>query len=58
MWTRQSRIDHLPQFAQQRILLLDGAMGTMIQKYKFEELAFRERDLPTMAQICSVIMTF
>jgi len=41
MWTRQSRIDHLPQFAQQRILLLDGAMGTMIQKYKFEESAFR-----------------
>ncbi len=41
MWTRQSRIDHLPQIAQQRILLLDGAMGTMIQKYKFEESAFR-----------------
>ncbi len=31
----------LQKLAQQRILLLDGAMGTMIQRYQLDEAAFR-----------------
>jgi 5-methyltetrahydrofolate--homocysteine methyltransferase len=31
----------LPALLQQRILILDGAMGTMIQRYKLEEAAYR-----------------
>ncbi len=32
---------YLQSLAQQRILILDGAMGTMIQRYKLEEKDFR-----------------
>jgi len=28
----------LPELLQQRILVLDGAMGTMIQRHKFQEM--------------------
>jgi 5-methyltetrahydrofolate--homocysteine methyltransferase len=31
----------LHQIAQERILILDGAMGTMIQRYKLEEEDYR-----------------
>ncbi|AOJ11418.1 homocysteine S-methyltransferase family protein [Burkholderia mayonis] len=31
----------LPQLLQKRILILDGAMGTMIQRYKLDEAAYR-----------------
>ena len=31
----------LPALLQQRILILDGAMGTMIQRYKLDEAAYR-----------------
>src|SRR5579862_487762 len=31
----------LLQLLRQRIVILDGAMGTMIQRYKFDEAAFR-----------------
>jgi 5-methyltetrahydrofolate--homocysteine methyltransferase len=31
----------LPALLQQRILVLDGAMGTMVQRYKLDEAAFR-----------------
>ncbi|MBS1232256.1 MAG: 5-methyltetrahydrofolate--homocysteine methyltransferase [Bacteroidetes bacterium] len=31
----------LEDIIQQRILVLDGAMGTMIQKHKFQEVDFR-----------------
>ena len=31
----------LPELLQQRILILDGAMGTMIQRYKLDEAAYR-----------------
>jgi 5-methyltetrahydrofolate--homocysteine methyltransferase len=31
----------LPQLLKQRILILDGAMGTMIQQYKLDEAAYR-----------------
>ena len=33
--------DILYQNLQQRILVLDGAMGTMLQRYKFEEEDYR-----------------
>lgn len=39
--TRQDRIEALNRAAQERILILDGAMGTMIQRYKLDEAAYR-----------------
>ena len=35
------RIQHLYQELNNRILILDGAMGTMIQRYPLEEKDFR-----------------
>jgi len=31
---RSQRLARLPELLKQRILILDGAMGTMIQRYK------------------------
>ncbi|MBO0765070.1 MAG: homocysteine S-methyltransferase family protein, partial [Hyphomicrobiaceae bacterium] len=39
--TRENRIAALKQAVAQRILIIDGAMGTMIQRRKFDEAAFR-----------------
>lgn len=39
--TREERISALKQAMQERILVFDGAMGTMIQRYKLDEAAFR-----------------
>lgn len=39
--TRAERIDRLRQLLAERILLLDGAMGTMIQSYRLEEKDYR-----------------
>jgi len=39
--TREQRIQHLHTSLTQRILLLDGAMGTMIQHHKLDETAYR-----------------
>ena len=39
--TREQRISHLHAALKQRILLLDGAMGTMIQRHKLDEAAYR-----------------
>ena len=39
--TRKRRIEALKQAAKQRILILDGAMGTMIQRYKLDEPGYR-----------------
>ncbi|MCG6937070.1 MAG: methionine synthase [Gammaproteobacteria bacterium] len=38
---REQRITHLHEALKQRILLLDGAMGTMIQRHKLDEAAYR-----------------
>jgi 5-methyltetrahydrofolate--homocysteine methyltransferase len=38
-------MNKLKELAQQRILVLDGAMGTMIQRYKLEEKDFRNEAL-------------
>lgn len=39
--TRQERIAALKRAVQERILVLDGAMGTMIQRYRLDEAGFR-----------------
>jgi 5-methyltetrahydrofolate--homocysteine methyltransferase len=39
--TREQRIAALKQAAKERILILDGAMGTMIQRYKLDEPGYR-----------------
>lgn len=39
--TRQERIEALKREAKERILILDGAMGTMIQRYKLDEAGYR-----------------
>jgi 5-methyltetrahydrofolate--homocysteine methyltransferase len=39
--TREKRIEALKRAAKERILILDGAMGTMIQRYKLDEAGYR-----------------
>jgi 5-methyltetrahydrofolate--homocysteine methyltransferase len=39
--TREQRIKALQEAAKHRILILDGAMGTMIQRYKLDEAGYR-----------------
>lgn len=39
--TREQRIAALKREAKQRILILDGAMGTMIQRYRLDEAGYR-----------------
>jgi 5-methyltetrahydrofolate--homocysteine methyltransferase len=39
--TRDERIAALKREARERILVLDGAMGTMIQRYKLDEAGYR-----------------
>ncbi len=36
-----TRVQQLPELLKRRILILDGAMGTMIQTYKLDEAAYR-----------------
>ncbi len=40
-WTRETRLAALEAQVQQRILILDGAMGTMIQRHSLDEAAYR-----------------
>jgi 5-methyltetrahydrofolate--homocysteine methyltransferase len=39
--TREQRVAALRQAAARRILIMDGAMGTMIQRYRFDEATYR-----------------
>jgi 5-methyltetrahydrofolate--homocysteine methyltransferase len=41
--TREQRIAALKRAAEERILIIDGAMGTMIQRHKLSEADFRGR---------------
>ena len=41
LMTREGRIEALKRAAQERILILDGAMGTMIQRHKLTEADYR-----------------
>src|SRR5665213_4421718 len=48
--TREQRIAEFRRLLTQRVLVLDGAMGTMIQAYKPDEAAYRGqrfRDWPS-----------
>ena len=45
--TRDDRIKALKQAAKDRILIIDGAMGTMIQRYKLGEAEYRGARSPT-----------
>ena len=36
-----TRAQQLPEILKQRIVILDGAMGTMIQRYKLTEADYR-----------------
>src|SRR3954469_799747 len=38
---RQERLDRLPLLLRARILVLDGAMGTLLQRHRFSEAEFR-----------------
>ena len=40
-WTRETRIAALASQVADRIMILDGAMGTMIQRHKLDEAAYR-----------------
>jgi 5-methyltetrahydrofolate--homocysteine methyltransferase len=40
-FSRQTRLDALPALLRERILVMDGAMGTMLQRYGFSEADFR-----------------
>lgn len=42
---KQRRMNKLQKIAQERILVLDGAMGTMIQRHQLEEGDFRDERL-------------
>lgn len=41
MSTREDRLAYLEAESKKRIIILDGAMGTMIQRYKLEEADYR-----------------
>lgn len=41
MTNNQSEVSNLPEFIRERVLLLDGAMGTMIQRLQLDEAAVR-----------------
>ena len=41
MMTREQRIDSLHAAARERILVIDGAMGTEIQALKLDEAGYR-----------------
>ena len=41
-----TRAARLPELLKQRIVVIDGAMGTMIQRYKLQEADFRGTLLP------------
>lgn len=43
----------LAEQMRQRILLLDGAMGTMIQGRRLTEADYRGANLPPMAKTCA-----
>ncbi len=43
-WTRASRLARLEGLLDQRILVMDGAMGTLIQAYRLDEAGFRGAD--------------
>ncbi|MDE2324757.1 MAG: homocysteine S-methyltransferase family protein, partial [Betaproteobacteria bacterium] len=45
-----TRAQQLPELLRQRILILDGAMGTMIQRFKLTEAQYRGEDIKDFAR--------
>ena len=45
-----TRAQQLPELLRQRILILDGAMGTMIQRFKLSEAQYRGEDFKGVAR--------
>jgi 5-methyltetrahydrofolate--homocysteine methyltransferase len=43
--TMKNRTEQLLSLARKKVLILDGAMGTMIQRYKLSEVDFRTTEL-------------
>ncbi len=43
--------DVLPGLIREQLLILDGAMGSMIQRLKLDEAAVREKGLPAITRI-------
>ena len=48
--TREQRIAALKKAAAERILIIDGAMGTMIQRYKLDEAGYRGKRFADFCQ--------
>ena len=51
--TREQRIKALHAAVKERILIIDGGMGTMIQAEKLDEAQFRGRALQGLARATS-----
>ena len=48
---RARRTQQLEELLRERIVIIDGAMGTMIQQYKLDEAAFRGERFRTGTRI-------
>jgi 5-methyltetrahydrofolate--homocysteine methyltransferase len=48
----------IKELLEQRILIIDGAMGTMIQRYKLAESDYRGERFKDWASDVKAIMTF
>jgi hypothetical protein len=55
--TREQRIAALKAAVAERILIIDGAMGTRIQRYKFDEATFRGKRFAVTLNLCKAITT-
>jgi 5-methyltetrahydrofolate--homocysteine methyltransferase len=55
--TRPARIAALHDALKQRILVLDGAMGTMIQRYNLSEAQYRGERFKTSRRTCAATTT-
>ena len=54
-WNRKKRIEELPKLLKKKILILDGAMGTMIQAEKLSEADYRGERFKNVADRKSVV---
>ena len=55
--SRVARTSRLPDLLRERILVLDGAMGTMIQTHELDEAAFRGDRFATIRATCGAPTT-
>ena len=57
MPSREERRKQLDELTARRVVILDGAMGTMIQTHKLTEKDFRGRGSPIIRSTCRAITT-